>query len=230
MAVLCTLWSSVVPSVVSGVVAILRELKLHGNEDPRRPNWEALLEYSSAHQRSLDGECQAIMTHNADFARDFPDLLGNDTSCSPQNGGWCKRDHLQTLLCDMPSGFVRHLCGQDSKIYLASRSYPQDYLTNLQETAEKSQIVVGWDLRRRLRLAESLSAQEISSMDVLLCVLGTRVFIGNPRSTFSFQIFTLRAVLGLSSVPRVRNHDMYFVRPNCVEDLWVSQESINDIL
>ena len=82
VAVLCALWSSVVPSVVSGVVAILREMKLHGNEDPRRPNWEALLEYSSAHQRSLDGECQAIMTHNADFARDFPDLLGNDTSCS----------------------------------------------------------------------------------------------------------------------------------------------------
>ena len=227
VAVLCALWSSVNPSVVSGAVVLLREMELEGGGDPRRPDWEVLLEYSSVHQRGLDGECEAIMRSNADWARDFSYILGNDTSCSPQDGDWCQRDHLQTLLCDMPSGFVKRVCAGERKIYLASDSLPPYPRTSLRKFSEKPQIVMGWDLRRRLGLAESLSTHEISCIDLLLCVLGTGLFIGNPRSTFSFQITTLRAVLGQRSVPRVRNHDLYFVLGE--EDLWISQSSVENV-
>ena len=233
VAILCALWSHVSPSVIDGALVLLRELARSGEEeekDARRPEWEALLEYSAAHQRGLDGECDAIMKSNADWERDFPRLYNNDTTCK---GEWCQRRHRQTLLCDMPPGFLRGVCDQESPdsntFYLASEAAPLYKLPNLRGEEEKLHFVAGWDLRRRLGLVEGLSAQEISCMDLLLCVLGTGVFIGNPRSTFSFQITTLRAVLGQRSVPRVRNHDLYFLPPRG-EALWISQSSVVDIL
>jgi hypothetical protein len=71
-------------------------------------------------------------------------------------------------------------------------------------------------------------------LDMLVAIHGD-FFVMNPRSTFSFQIYIIRSVLGLSSVPMVKNNDFYLQRvpedlASAHRPLWVSWLSIYDAL
>jgi hypothetical protein len=100
--------------------------------------------------------------------------------------------------------------------------------------------VVGRRLRGILGLGQLLTPSEQSCIDILLCALGSGVFVGNPRSTFTFQIIALRAILKLHSLPEVLHHDVYFTSvgegegeggdDDAFSGTWVSPRSIHAVL
>ena len=54
-------------------------------------------------------------------------------------------------------------------------------------------------------------------------------FIMNPRSTFSFEVFVVRTILGLDSVPIMAKKDFYLLAKDKIgpeNPLWVTFESI----
>lgn len=56
-------------------------------------------------------------------------------------------------------------------------------------------------------------------------------FIMNPRSTFSFEVYVIRTILGLHSVPVMRNKDFFLKGESTIsakDPRWVTFESIVD--
>jgi hypothetical protein len=65
----------------------------------------------------------------------------------------------------------------------------------------------------------------------MLIAIHSEFFILNPRSTFSFQIYVIRVLLGLQSVPIIRDNDVYMQRypdefKSNDRSLWVSWVSV----
>ena len=287
VAILCTLWGSLMPSVIHGAVLSLRGTSevdlLNPEKRPRRPKHpkdkkpkndkgekplksqgqqkltkaelvnvvkrgqmqpgehvqESVMRYSAAHQRDLNGDCEEIMKFNSEWSRDFQDLEvsktdgHSDAKCESE---WCRRSLRQSILCDMPLDFLKHMSERESPhtrhLYIASSAKLPKAFEKAAKNHEWGEIKAhsGWSVTRNMGLSEGLSTHEISCMDILLCTMATGVFIGNPRSTFSFQIATLRSVLGLKSFPKTPNHDIYFIKPFGDEKMpWISRSSVSDV-
>jgi hypothetical protein len=70
--------------------------------------------------------------------------------------------------------------------------------------------------------------KETKFLEMFLAIHG-EFFIMNPRSTFSFEVFVIRTVLNLVSVPVLKNHDFYVKNPSTIDiknPLWVTFTSI----
>ena len=170
--------------------------------------------YTTIHKRSLEGGCSEVISHN----------IGNgDFSILelPMNNSEWKGDIGKFHpLCEMTATFV------DDTLHMHHR--------------ENNPLFVSFDgqgnVSALLKYGALFSSDfEFKSqdtinhkfLDMILAINGD-FFVLNPRSTFSWQIFVIRTVLGLESVPILRNKDFYMRmskesdRMSDIEGLWIS--------
>jgi hypothetical protein len=150
------------------------------------------LRYTAVHKRGLDGGCSKILGTNtkpSDFStRELP----MDMSSWKAN---LLRDHP---LCDMSPEFVMNTHSlhsrNGSKIYVAF-----DGKGNI-DSYKAMGMIFGGVLENNPKLHKAV---EMKYVDMFLA-MHSDLFIMNPRSTFSWQIFVVRACLALESVPFMR--------------------------
>jgi len=108
---------------------------------------------------------------------------------------------------------------------LSSFSSPDEEETTTLAAKTKQSVVVGWHAYDELDLSMYLHGADTKYLDLMLAFLANGLFVGNPKSTLSFQVFVLRAALGLASLPHSKQ-DFYFMGKN----EWVSQSSIASVM
>ena len=62
------------------------------------------------------------------------------------------------------------------------------------------------------KLSKPLNGDEIKFLDMLIA-MNADFFIMNPHSSYSFEIYVIRTILGLQSVPIMNNEDFYMRDP-----------------
>lgn len=185
------------------------------------------LNYMSAHKRSLEGECDNLLsaiTVTSDFSPDeLPMDHGEWAQCeSKSNSGSdsAERVHCNHPLCTMSPSFVaataklNHADGRPIYLSFDGQGDISDY-----KTLGEGRVVVSSTMPHCLSPSASPSGghhdnhhgdDRVSEKFVdMLIAMHAGFFILNPRSTFSWEIYLIRVVLGLESVPIIRNNDMY---------------------
>jgi len=179
------------------------------------------LNYMSAHKRSLEGECDnllSVITAKSDFS---PDELPMDhdewTQCENKNN---IDSHCKHPLCTMSPTFVtataklNHADGRPIYLSFDGQGDISEY-----KSLGEGRVVVSSTLPHCLSPSPSASGHHdnfddhddrVSEKFVdMLIAMHAGFFILNPRSTFSWEIYLIRVILGLESVPIIRNNDMY---------------------
>lgn len=182
-----SLWSSPTKNIVSAAAWIIENYL------------GARFDYVSVHKRNLDGGCGKVMRENTQLADFSPAEIAMH---SPEWAGDIAHHHP---LCEMPVDFVRNTMALNNvtgrNMFVAFdgqgdvssyRLHKAVFSTVMQSHPEFKQIPMKY-------------------VDMLVSMLGD-LFIQNPRSTFSFQIYIIRVCLGLPSVPRMANNDLYVQR------------------
>jgi hypothetical protein len=162
--------------------------------------------FVAVHKRSLEGQCTGILNRNTQLSEFSPKELPME---SPE---WAaenlKRAHP---LCDMSLNFVNrtiHLYRQQQQ----------------QEGAQAAKIFVAYDgsgdvsdymahgevlsVALQEELSRLFGKTHLKYIDMLVAMHGS-LFLQNPRSTFSWQVFLVRLALGLPSVPLLQHNDFY---------------------
>jgi hypothetical protein len=161
--------------------------------------------YTSVHKRQLEGGCNKIMAHVTKPREDFsPTELPLDR---PEWSGNLNRNHP---LCSMPLELVldtqvlHHRNG--SKIFVAYDG-AGDVDSYRRHGAVFSNVL---EQRHHAPVATSKmdSKAKVKFVDMFVAMHGD-LFVLNPRSTFSWQIYLIRVCLALQSVPVVRTNDMF---------------------
>lgn len=193
---------------------------LHGAEMLIQTVLDGNFHYSSVHKRQLDGGCSKIMGHNtkpSDFSQ--KELPMN----RPEWNGNLVRSHP---LCDMSFEFVQDTLSMhlrnNSKLFVAhdGRGSVEDFK---QHGAYFSFHLDNPELKANL---------DTKYLDMFTCI-HSDFFVLNPRSTFSLQIFFVRSILSLPSVPIIRNNDIFLQKiPDETKgrELWVSMSSVLNAL
>lgn len=157
--------------------------------------------YSSLHKRSLEGNCAKLLNGSI-LLSDFP-----PTQLAMDDASWRGNLSQTHPLCSMPPSFVVNT------LKLNGRS------------PNKGRIFVAFDGQNECEGLKSLGAVftrpllSNTTSDALLEYVDMGVaihgdfFILNPRSTYSWTIFVVRAALGLTSVPVLPDHDFYLRGP-----------------
>ena len=158
------------------------------------------LRYVSVHKRQMEGGCSKTMagvTQPADFSpRDLP----------MQRREWRGPLASSHPLCEMPLPFLRDTMDMHHR--------------------NCSDIFVAWDGRGDVSsyrregavFSDMLDTTLANHRDVnlkfvdMFLAIHSDLFLLNPRSTFSWQIYLVRVCLGLFSVPVVRGNDLYLQR------------------
>lgn len=231
---LSALYSSAAPSVVNGALALAKSIV----DETKSSDFG----YSTAHRRDLDGKCGSIMKAKSTWEKDFgfagegagekAEAGASMRSC-PRGGGQRAHECVSLdgahPLCTMPQYFVHRLNSMVGlarlPIYLSSDSAGSD------RYVESEGFIMGYMEKERLGLSKALSEVEQSCVDIMVCALGSGIFVGNPASTFTFQIQTLRTLLQRNSLPEARHHDIYFERSDDQKKpSWISQSSIRSMI
>jgi hypothetical protein len=224
-AVLSALYSSAAPSVVNGALTLARSIV-------DETTGSSHFEYSTAHRRNLDGQCSSLLKDKSIWDKDFGFLgaePGGMRSCSADSGDRCVSLEGAHPLCTMQEEFVRRL----NNLMGLSRlpMYLSSDLADAEQHSEGGEsFLLGYYMKEQLGLSQALSQAEQSCVDIMVCTMGSGLFVGNPASTFTFQIQTLRTLLQRTSMPKARNHDIYFDRSDAqVGPGWISQAMIQSI-
>ena len=157
------------------------------------------LEYTTVHKRSMDGTCHDIMSGTS-----FSDY--SDKELPMKNAEWANMPQINPI-CDMSPSFINDtitMHGRQEKKVLISFDGRGDIkpLTDIGHVLTTAQDAkIGNTTVPRIYL------------DALLGMHGD-LFVLNPRSTFSWQIFVVREILGLHSVPLLRNNDYLIMQPS----------------
>lgn len=141
----------------------------------------------------------------------------------PEWNGNLMRSHP---LCDMPFDFIKETLElnrrNNSKLFVA-----HDERANLEGFRKYGAVFSS------VLASDTIdTGYEMKFVD-MLTAMHSEFFILNPRSTFSWQIYIIRQLLMLTSVPVIQN-DLY-VQPHSEiarynRTLWVSWQSVVDVL
>ncbi|KAJ1440140.1 hypothetical protein B484DRAFT_162535 [Ochromonadaceae sp. CCMP2298] len=174
------------------------------------------LHYSAVHKRSLDGGCGKIMTENTHVSDFDPKELPMD---APEWKGDLRAHHP---LCEMTLSFANATmalhghAGEPLFVAFDGQGDVSHYTSSV-----FSSVVEGHERHKKTPR---------KYLDMLVAMHAS-LFVMNPRSTFSWQIFVVRTVLDLPSVPRLRS-DLYLQSEAEVRGadrpLWVSWSSVGE--
>jgi hypothetical protein len=171
------------------------------------------LRYTSIHKRQLEGGCNAVLldvTKPSDFSPlDLPMYRPEWLSNSSHP------------LCEMPLDFILETLYMHKRDKNSTRIFISFDGNGDRETYTNYGVVFG-DVLQNAELGFKLSSDDMKYVDMFVAMHGD-FFILNPRSTFSWEIYIIRVVLGLQSVPLVTGNDFYLRK--MPTDLWVSWTS-----
>jgi len=213
VAVYAALWSSVKPQLLEAAHYLIHH-KLGDN-----------VNYVSVHKRNLDGNCNEFLNETLPVwllqSKGIPISMIDDV--------WSEGGHP---LCEMRLSFVSKLSSMTNRSILIDEKYDNSTLIDSRATTESKsnrskllrKVFLAFDgdgniadyLSYGAVLSSDLSADAINAIgskslefvDMLIAMHGD-LFVLNPRSTFSFQIYVIRTILGLDSVPLIDDHDIY---------------------
>lgn len=179
--------------------------------------------YASVHKRQLEGGCAKIMSTNTKPTEYSPRQL---PMTHPEWSGNLAHAHP---LCEMTYSFVRSTLEinhhNDSFFFVAydGRGSVEDY--------KAAQCVFSNVLDNSNALRQGVDRKFVD----MLVAMHSDFFVLNPRSTFSWQIYLVRLVLSLPSVPIVRGNDLYMQKvpeelAAAKRGLWVSWTSTMNAL
>ena len=185
--VYAALWSSPTANIVAASEWIINN-HLHGK-----------FNFTSIHKRNLDGGCGKIMSENTKLA-DFSSIELPLNHSEWQ--GDLRRHHP---LCEMSLDFVKstmalHGC-QGRNIFVAFDGQG-DVTSYRRHKAVFSNVV---------EQHPDFGKMPMKFVDMFVAMQAD-LFIQNPRSTFSLQIYVVRTCLGLLSVPTLPGNDIYVQR------------------
>jgi hypothetical protein len=199
------LWSSPSKKLLEAGIWVIKNL-LHGN-----------FRYTAAHKRQLEGACSRLLadrTKPSDFS---PAELPMDRI------EWKGALHRSHPLCDMSIEFLKSVQQMhnrtDSKLFIAydGRGEIQSYID---QNATFSHFIQNNVHHKTV---------DLRFIDMFIAI-HSDLFILNPYSTFSWEIFIVRVCLGLISLPIIQNNDFYLHKQSDIEaakrPLWVSWKSI----
>eukprot|EP01038_Epipyxis_sp_PR26KG_P013659 gene13659-18331_t len=179
--------------------------------------------YVSVHRRLLEGACSKMLSERTNHASDYSANELPISSSSWKDANF-NRNHP---LCDMPIPFIKDIIDlhgrNHSLVYLA-----HDGRGDLSEY--KKQNSIHFILNDVLNEGNpSFKSVDLRFVDMLVAI-NSDLFIMNPYSTFSWEIFIIRICLGLQSLPIITNNDIYMHKPSDMiasnRTYWVSWTSI----
>ena len=232
--VLSAIWTSPCPLLLRAVSRLLTT-ELRGN-----------LDYHVVHKRQLDGYCATTLYDVSDIQIDFPAAYSH-LQRTPAAGTKSGKSTGHPV-CDMSPSFVTEIIensnrmsakaslnitdkvysGVHQQIYVSSDAQGDDSDWLAERSRWKA--VVGWNAQQRHGLSMMKNINIGYYIDLLTASHARGLFVGNPRSTFSFVIATLRAGLGYPTWPVPLRHDVYFSKPIAREQQWVGLQDIKDVL
>jgi hypothetical protein len=197
--VVACFWAHVNHNLVSEASHLIHK-QLHSN-----------LNYTSVHKRSMEGGCSKLLNANtvqADYnpkqlPMDSPEWAGNLGKAHPVCEYTLSFVH-KTIALFMQQNGKGNLNAATMPIFLAwdGRGSVDDYRTGGQ-TALSVDHVKKEDL--------SLDGNTLKLLDMFVA-MHADLFILNPRSTFSWQIYCVRVILGLQSVPVMERKDLFVTK------------------
>ncbi|RYH07964.1 hypothetical protein EON65_41320 [archaeon] len=176
--------------------------------------------YASVHKRQLEGTCSSILTRTTAKSDFDPGEIALD------HAAWQGAIHKNHPLCHMPYEFVQatmqlhHM--NNSQLYVAHDGQ-HDVSGYLKHGAVFGHVLDNTVYHNVNRM----------QVDVLMC-MHSALFVQNIKSTLSWQIYIIRLILSLPTVPALAND--FFVRklPEGLEIekrvLWVSWYSTKQAL
>ena len=211
MGVLSALWADVRESYKT--FALEQAQSLFGGE----------FEYSVVHKRSFEGTCHKEYAEKTNVERDFLPLIAHQSMVDSIVNDM----HYMHPLCSMDPKWIVPLIQRKRKfvsadIYVLTDGQTDDTLwaaraaasgtpmqvANSTGLVNPNVVIGGNSFIDKRQDSEGLNAV---MSDLWMAVLGRGIFIGSPRSTFSFQIFILRAILGnVVNLPLAMDFDLYF--------------------
>lgn len=185
--VYAALWSSPTPNIVAASEWIISN-HLHGKFD-----------FTSIHKRNLDGGCGKIMSENTKLA-DF-----SATEVPLNHSEWQGDLRRHHPLCEMSLDFVKStmaLHGRKGNDMFVAFDGQGDVSSYRRHKAVFSNVV---------EQHPEFGKMPMKFVDMFVAMQAD-LFIQNPRSTFSLQIYVVRTCLGLLSVPTLPGNDIYVQR------------------
>ena len=150
------------------------------------------LKYTTVHKRSMEGSCYKAIAGTA--VSDY-----SEKELPMTNSEWSKVPESNPI-CDMSPSFVNDTVTmhgrQENKVFISF-----DGRGDIRPMTD-----LGHVISSVLDVEDDYDKVPRKYLDAFLAIHGG-LFILNPRSTFSWQIFIVREILGLQSVPVLRNTD-----------------------
>jgi hypothetical protein len=211
--VLSILWSAPSVEMVDAAVWIIEKKFNHS------------FEYTTVHRRFMEGRCPKMMQEISPVSDYSPHELPMDHPSWRRNVELNESHPLCTMTLDFIQATQQLNNRSNQPIFLSHDGYE-----HLQQYRSSSQQVVTSDDLDMNLFPMFASLENRRFLDMFLAILGD-FFIMNPRSTFSWSIYVVRVVLGLESVPIVKNRDLYFdsdadYDKNWLGRRWVSAHNI----
>jgi|MDTB01.3.fsa_nt_gb hypothetical protein len=183
--VMSALWARVAPEVLHLASAVIGA------------GFDSKLRYHSVHKRGFEGTC----------TQGYVVMPVKGTKYTGQG---------EHSLCSLSPAYTRTLFRDRAPLYLASDQQGSD-----QAWLDDKESVVGWAVQNEIldKPHDTENAEPATygytvqaAVDVLVSTLGSGDFMGQPRSTFSWQIEILRACMGKKSVPLggMNETDIYY--------------------
>lgn len=175
------------------------------------------LSYITIHKRNFEGGCNKVLATQSQVS-DYPiDQLPMDDI------SWQGNLFLSHPICEMHLSFIQKILNKNhfnnSLLYLAydGRGDISDYIQYNVSLASKLDA----------NIFPSSIFNHMKYIDMFMAI-NSQVFILNPYSTFSFQIYVLRICLELNdNIPLMKDRDVYFRKGDVnTTSLWVSWISI----
>ena len=209
MRVAACFWANINRNIVRDAAYLVHK-RLHSN-----------LNYTAVHKRTMEGGCSKVMnevTVPSDFDQE---QLPMD---SPE---WRGKLHRAHPVCEYTHDFVTRTI---------NLHYRQ---TNI--TAREHTIFAAWDGRGNINdyrsagnTALSMDHVKNENLDLdpgvvklvdMFVAIQAELFILNPRSTFSWQIYLVRTILGLKSVPVLKSKDVFCQKQSEYDKVRTTQQT-----
>lgn len=150
------------------------------------------LNYTSVHKRSLNGHCHKIMksTSIGDYSADELPMSSREWNHMPD----------RNPLCDMSPSFV------NDTVTMHGRQGNKIFVSFDGQGDAAPLIAMGCVMQITADIEKKFPTVPLKFLDLFIAIHGD-LFILNPRSTFSWQVYVVRCILGLESVPVLKNND-----------------------
>jgi hypothetical protein len=210
MSVYLALWSSPSSHIIRSSCEVIKR-KLDDN-----------FSYASAHKRSLENACSHIMSDNVHID-EF-----NNTELPMNSPAWQDAKNRHPLCGEgMTFSFIDDIL----KMHRRDRANQKLFMlfdgqSDISDFVASNATILSVGESKMFTPDYSVGFGRDTMLIEMYIAMHGELFIMNPRSTLSLQVFVVRAALGLTSVPTLRNHDIYLGTLKRAAMVWITYGAI----